>query len=44
VQNKIQTAQTQKGYLLNVQTAKDMGIPEIIAISNQDAPNVQVIT
>jgi hypothetical protein len=27
-----------------VQTAKDMGIPEIIAISNQDAPNVQVIT
>jgi hypothetical protein len=37
MQNKIRTAQTQKEILLNVQTVKDMGTPEIIAISNRDA-------
>jgi hypothetical protein len=30
--------------LLNVQTVKDMGVPKIIAISNWDMSNVQVIT
>jgi hypothetical protein len=36
--------QKKNGVSLNVQMAKDMGTSKIIAISNQDASNAQMIT